>query len=339
MSVVIPAFNEEATIRDTIESVKRQTYAIDRIVVVDDCSNDATGRIASEAGVEVVRTEKNVGSKAKAQNFGVNSIESEVFVSLDADTVLREDAIENVVSAFNDGKVFAVSGFVVPLKIRTIWERVRLVEYLLSFGLYKQAQNHWSVPLVASGCFSAFRTKSFKDLGGFPEDNIAEDMALTWKVLLRGFKVIYNPKAVCYAKDPENWQQYKRQVMRWCRGFYQCLSDFKLSLIHRPSLFVFTSVYLCLGIISSFWMFVVAYVALFTSGAISYLLVLTFVLDTLVGYSVVAYNGFQLGKFREAITGYPLLWFIGPISSAIFIWAMFREWLFHQRLSVWEKGH
>lgn len=69
LTVIIPAYNEESSISDTVKSLQKQTMPPKRIIVVDDFSTDNTGEIARALGVEVIRPPENTGSKAGAQNF------------------------------------------------------------------------------------------------------------------------------------------------------------------------------------------------------------------------------------------------------------------------------
>jgi cellulose synthase/poly-beta-1,6-N-acetylglucosamine synthase-like glycosyltransferase len=179
ISVIIPAYNEEASIGDTVESIKNQSVPIDRIIVVDDHSSDSTGDVARSHGAEVVRTHVNQGTKAMAQNYVMNEIDTDLFVTIDGDTLLHEEAIERTLIYFNDPQVASVCGQVIPQKIGTLWERGRFIEYLFGISLFKEAQNRVGAVLVSSGCFSTFRTKIIKEMGGFKQRTMAEDMDLT----------------------------------------------------------------------------------------------------------------------------------------------------------------
>src|SRR5688500_15116316 len=86
LSVIIPAYNESATLGDTIRSLRSQTVAPDEIIVVDDCSTDGTGDIARALGVTVVRPPTNTGSKAGAQNFALPIVRGALTMAIDADT-------------------------------------------------------------------------------------------------------------------------------------------------------------------------------------------------------------------------------------------------------------
>ena len=71
LTVMIPAFNEADSIADSIRSLQRQTVVPEEIIVIDDCSTDATAEIASALGVRVLRPPQNTGSKAGAQSWRV----------------------------------------------------------------------------------------------------------------------------------------------------------------------------------------------------------------------------------------------------------------------------
>src|SRR5262245_58014683 len=69
ITVIVPAYNEAASIADTIKSIQNQTLPPDEIIIVDDCSTDGTGDLARSFGVKVVTPPSNTGSKAGAQTY------------------------------------------------------------------------------------------------------------------------------------------------------------------------------------------------------------------------------------------------------------------------------
>lgn len=345
VTVLVPAYNEEAVIRDTLESLAQQTYKnIREIIVIDDCSSDRTSEIAKELGATVVKTPQNTGTKSRAQNYAIPFVKTPVFVTIDADTTLDPRAIDRIIPFLYDGQTLSACGFVIPQVIHTFWERARTAEYLYGLGLFKSAQEHVSMPLVSSGCFSAFNLKLFKNAGMFPENNIAEDMALTWKAHLMGYKIKYVSDAICYPKEPATWVQYKGQLTRWYRGFFQCISDYKTSLLRNPKLAAFVLFYLIMGLISPLWLFfAIWYGYLIASGGTPSLFSLAvigvFLVDVVVGYTTTIIKGKQTNKLIEAVTGYPLLWLISPLNSCLFLYSMAQEWLMKNKLTNWEKGH
>ena len=166
LTVIVPAYNEAGSVADTIRSIHRQTLPVAAVVVVDDGSTDGTGDVARACGAQVVRPPANTGSKAGAQNFALAHVRTEFALAIDADTVLAPDAIALLLEAMADPSVAAACGFVLPRYVATLWERGRYVEYLFAFGFLKRIQDYYGKPLIASGCFSAYRTDLLRQQGG-----------------------------------------------------------------------------------------------------------------------------------------------------------------------------
>src|SRR5687768_18606720 len=85
-------------------------------------------------------------------------VNTEFTMAIDADTTLAPDAIEKLLHALKESDVAAACGFVVPRRVSSLWERGRYIEYLFAFSFYKQIQEYYEKPLIASGCFSLYRT-------------------------------------------------------------------------------------------------------------------------------------------------------------------------------------
>src|SRR5918995_4998552 len=96
LTAIVPAYNEAASIADTIRSLQRQTRRIDEIIVVDDCSTDGTTEVAEALGVTVLRPPVNTGSKAGAQTYALPFVRTEFAMAIDADTELASDAVEKI---------------------------------------------------------------------------------------------------------------------------------------------------------------------------------------------------------------------------------------------------
>jgi len=190
---------------------------------VDDCSTDRTGAIARSCGVEVLTAKQNQGSKARAINLAIPEIKEDLMVIVDADTTLATNALHKLMHAFSDTKVMVACGMVHSRNHGSIWEKSRYAEYLCTQYIVKRAQGNARMVLVASGCFSCFRTEWLKDAGGFPERTMAEDMDLTWSAIIDGYRVALVMNAHCTVTDPQDWKTYKGQLLRWYRGFMQCM--------------------------------------------------------------------------------------------------------------------
>jgi N-acetylglucosaminyltransferase len=243
VTVIIPAYNEEDGIRDTLDALMQQTDRPERIIVVDDCSQDNTGPVAREYGVEVVRPPHNLGSKAKAQNYALPYCATDLVLPVDADTILAADYVERVKRPFEDPRVVIAAGNVQTKVTRTVTERGRSIEYLYGFHFYRPIQNRAGAPVVCSGCCSAFRREVLVASGGFPERTIVEDFDWTASQQIAGNRAVYVAAAEAWAADPETIRYLRKQMNRWMSGFFQNMRiHFWPAWRHKPMLAFWYSV-------------------------------------------------------------------------------------------------
>jgi poly-beta-1,6-N-acetyl-D-glucosamine synthase len=221
VTIIVPAFNEADSIADTVRSLRAGTRLPAEILVADDASTDDTAAIARACGARVITLPRNSGSKAGAQNHALQFVRTPLVMAIDADTTVAPDAVERLVAAMDDEDTVAACGFVVPRRVRSVWERGRYVEYLFAFTFYKQVQDYYGVPLIASGCFSVYRTDRLRAAGGWPTRTLAEDMDLTWSFYERGHRVRFVPGAVCHPIEPRTFGLLRKQLRRWSHGFVQ----------------------------------------------------------------------------------------------------------------------
>ncbi|MGM0421072.1 MAG: glycosyltransferase [Bacillota bacterium] len=342
VTVLIPAYNEEDLIGSTLRSVLAQSYPIKEIIVVDDSSTDRTGEIAKKfSKVKVVKTPQQSGMKAKAQKFGLQFVTTELLVMLDADTMLKKDAIEKIVPAMYDDDTFSACGFVIPQNINSLWESVRLVQYLFGIGFFKSTQNFWGTLFVVSGCFSIYKTELLREID-LPEQSIAEDLALTFAAQLAGYRVKMVSSAVSYPKDPDNWITYKNQVRRWYRGFFQCMKMYKHEFLKKNKKLLAV---IALHLLSNFlWIgLVITLITMTASGntkfffysAIYYFLIFDF-LFTLI---VVMIGAIRYKSITHTLKGIPFYWFSLLIDNYIFLESGYNEIIKNKTLIMWHKGH
>jgi N-acetylglucosaminyltransferase len=237
VTVIVPAYNEEDGIRDTLNALMQQTDRPERIIVVDDCSQDNTGPVAREYGVEVLRPPHNLGSKAKAQNYALPCCATDLVLAVDADTILAADYVERIKRPFEDPRVVIAAGNVQTKVTSTVTERGRSIEYLYGFHFYRPIQNRAGAPVVCSGCCSAFRREVLVASGGFPERTIVEDFDWTASQQIAGNKAVYVAAAEAWAADPETIRYLRRQMNRWMSGFFQNMRiHFWPAWRHKPVL-------------------------------------------------------------------------------------------------------
>ena len=338
LTVVIPAYNEAASVADTVRSVLAQTTPPARVVVVDDCSTDGTGELARLAGAEVVAPEHNTGSKAGAQNLALALVDTTYTMAIDADTTLAPDALELLLAPLEaDESVVAACGFVVPRHVSSVWERGRYVEYLMSFTFYKPTQDYYGKPLISSGCFSAYRTEVLRAAGGWSERTRAEDMDLTWTFYQLGHRVRFVPEAVCYPIEPHDLDFMGKQLKRWSHGFVQNVALHWRGILPLPFLSTVVGVAMFDAVVASFVYLLVLPVLAVLLGNPWLLLVYLVDVPAIVVPVLVAAR--RRGEVGRALASLPSFFLLRMVNGFYVLEALWTEVVLRRPLLVYEKGH
>ncbi|HEX4065400.1 MAG TPA: glycosyltransferase [Acidobacteriaceae bacterium] len=229
IAVLIPSYNEELVIARTIRSVLKSDYSDIRVIVIDDGSLDRTFDVAREAfpkeieaGRLMVLTKAN-GGKAEALNYGLNYVDEEVYVGIDADTVIAPDAISRLVRYFADERVGAVAGNAKVGNRINLWTRWQALEYITSQNFERRAMDLFNVVTVVPGAIGAWRTSAVKHGGCYPVNTVAEDADLTMNLLEQRYKVIYDDRALAFTEAPATARSLMRQRFRWSFGILQAV--------------------------------------------------------------------------------------------------------------------
>jgi cellulose synthase/poly-beta-1,6-N-acetylglucosamine synthase-like glycosyltransferase len=336
LTVIVPAYNEAATLADTLRSLEGQTLPPAEIVVVDDCSTDETAEVAHSFGVTVLRPPVNTGSKAGAQTFALDRVRTELVMAVDADTTLAPDAIELLLASFDDPEVAAACGLVLPRRVSTIWERGRYVEYLLAFGFFKRIQDHYGKPLISSGCFSIYRTTELRAIGGWANRTMAEDVDLTWTLYAADRKVRFLPEAVCYPIEPHNLEFLGKQLQRWSHGFIQNVRLHWRTVLHLGYLRSIVAVAFWDALLAS-----LAYLVLIPvlAVAVDPLVLLAYLVDVPVVLVPVVWQAFSRRETGRALVSFPSFFALRLVNSLFFLRAVWRELIVRRPLLEYEKGH
>ena len=229
VAVLIPAYNEEKVIRRTILSVLHSTYPKLRVVVIDDGSQDRTCELAREYFAdEIARGRVSVlhqenGGKASALNYGLQSVTEEIFIGIDADTLIASDAIAYLVPHFQNARVGAMAGNAKVGNRVNLWTQWQALEYITSQNFDRRALNVFSAVCVVPGAIGAWRTEAVRAAGGYKSDTVAEDADLTMALLQNGYKVEYEDRALAYTEAPTTANGLMRQRFRWSFGILQAV--------------------------------------------------------------------------------------------------------------------
>jgi len=229
VAVLVPAYNEEKVIERTVRSVLDSDYAHLRVIVIDDGSKDATLEVTRTAfareikdGRVTVLSKPNAG-KADALDYGLEQVTEEVFVGIDADTIIAPDAISRLVPHFSNPKVGAMAGNAKVGNRVNLWTRWQALEYITSQNFERRALNTLNAVSVVPGAIGAWRTAAVRAAGGYQRDTVAEDADLTMALLQAGYWVNYEDRALAYTEAPTNANGLMRQRFRWSFGIMQAV--------------------------------------------------------------------------------------------------------------------
>jgi peptidoglycan-N-acetylglucosamine deacetylase len=230
VAVLIPAYNEEKVIERTIQGALESDYPNLRVIVIDDGSKDRTLEIArcafaaEEAAGRVIILTKPNGGKAEALNFGLEHIgDAELFVGIDADTIIAPDAIARMVPHFLNSKVAAVAGNAKVGNRVNLWTRWQALEYITSQNFERRALNTMGAVSVVPGAIGAWRVTAVREAGGYHVDTVAEDADLTMALLRNGYRVQYEDMALAFTEAPTTANALMRQRFRWSFGILQAI--------------------------------------------------------------------------------------------------------------------
>jgi poly-beta-1,6-N-acetyl-D-glucosamine synthase len=319
-----------------VRSLQMQTCPPTAIVVVDDCSTDDTAAIAAALGVTVIAPERNTGSKAGAQNVALASVETQLTMAVDADTVLAPDAIELILAAMTDPQVAAACGFVLPRHVSSVWERGRYIEYLYAFTFCKITQDLYGKPLISSGCFSVYQTQILREVGGWSVRTMAEDMDLTWTLYQRGWKVRFVPEAVSYPVEPHDREFLGKQLRRWSHGFVQNVRLHWRGVLRLPLLRSIVAIGLWDAVVASF---AVLLLLPLLAVLVDPRFLLIYLLDAPAVLVPALYAGWRRREIPRVLASYPGFVALRLMNAVYMLRALWAEVVRRKPLVVYEKGH
>lgn len=224
MAVIIPAYNEEKVICNSVGAILASDIEGFEILVVDDGSTDNTADVVrrtfkDEPRVRIIR--KNNGGKWSALNLAMDSTNADVVVTLDADTIVAPDALRRLVGHFRDGTVAAVAGHAVVGNRVNLITRLQALEYVTNQNLDRRALEVVNGITVVPGAIGAWRREALRAIGGFSSDTLAEDADATVRLVLAGGKILYEPRATARTEAPESMATFMKQRLRWMFGTLQ----------------------------------------------------------------------------------------------------------------------
>jgi hyaluronan synthase len=234
IAIVMPGYNEEDAIAQSLTSLLKLDYPIEKLqlIAVNDGSSDGTlaemQRVADSAPgrVKVIDFPENRGKRA-AMAAGIRDSDAETIVFVDSDSVVAPDALRKLVQPFADPRVGAVCGHADVLNLRENWlTRMQGVRYFVAFRVVKAAESVFHCVTCCSGCFSAYRREAILTRMEWWENQtflgvsstFGDDRSLT-NCVLRDWRVVYEKDAVSHTIVPDTFRGFLKQQTRWKRSW------------------------------------------------------------------------------------------------------------------------
>lgn len=330
ISLLIPAWNEGKTIRQSALSWLNQSRPFDEIIVVNDCSTDNTLEVLAEfeGKITVLTPEKRCGNKSYAQEFGIKHVTGDVFVASDGDTLLDRDFCKYIEEDMQNPDVTAVAGYVRSLKHNWL-TACRAFEYALGQNLHKLAQGYMGFLFVIPGAAGAFRTSEFKKYCEFKHDTVTEDLDITYRLHELGLKIIYDRRVVVFTQDPATLHNYINQMRRWFGGGWQCFLKHKSLAVKEPRVALELSLMYLEGIIFSLLLFLIPFLSLKFFG--------TFILSYLVvAFAFACFAAWKEKRWSLLLIPFPYLLLV-VINAYIFLEQFVKEIILRRKTLTWFK--
>jgi biofilm PGA synthesis N-glycosyltransferase PgaC len=230
VSILVPAFNEECYIKNTIESLVKQEYSgLIEIIVIDNGSLDNTLSTLKSMTVDNLRIiEEKTKGKSHALNTGLSYATHDYIVTIDADTYLMPDTIKQLVLRYLTAPsgTAAVAGSVYVKNSReSFMTRLQEWDYFISIAAIKRMQSLFQATLVAQGALSLYQKRCIVEVGGW-QDTVGEDIVLTWGFLALNYRVDFSENAISFTNAPTTYKVFFHQRSRWSRGMIEAFISY-----------------------------------------------------------------------------------------------------------------
>lgn len=236
ITILVPCWNEAKTVDATVASIRSLRYPEEKLFIflIDDGSTDKTWEVIQkykhDRNIKVFTKEN--GGKHSALNLGLQFVETELVCSIDADTVLKQDALEKIVAYFEkDTKIAAVGGSVLIRSPKTFAQKAQNMEYQM-FSYNKKMLAFLDGSMVAPGAFSVYQASALKKVGGWKTGHNLEDLELTYRLHAHGYKVDHAHQAIALTSGPTTIRKLFRQRLRWGYGFLKNSYDYRHILLN-----------------------------------------------------------------------------------------------------------
>lgn len=232
VTVQLPVYNEANVVGRLLEAAGRLDWPRDRLQIqlLDDSTDETTeiaarhvARLRAE-GVDVVHVRRpdRTGYKAGALAHGMDRTPGELLAIFDADFIPPRDFLRRAVPYFDDDRVAAVQGRWTHLnRDLSALTRAQALAIDGHFGV-EQPARCWSGWFTSfNGTCGVWRRAAIEDAGGWSADTLTEDLDLSYRAQLAGWRLVYDPDLVCPGELPMDMAAFKAQQRRWATGSMQ----------------------------------------------------------------------------------------------------------------------
>ena len=230
VTVIVPCFNEESTVTQTVDSLLSLDYPKDKlfISIVDDGSTDNTWgviqRFVGHSNISIFK--KDNGGKHTALNLAISNLKTDLVGSLDADSFADKCALKNIARHFQDPLTMAVVPSILIHEPKNIVELAQNAEYQLSVFVKKMLALLGAMH-VTPGPLSIFRKEVFEKIGPYRKAYNTEDAEMALRMQKNRLKIDYCLDAVIYTKAPNTVKKLYKQRLRWTYGFLKNSIDYR----------------------------------------------------------------------------------------------------------------
>ncbi|NMB66752.1 glycosyltransferase family 2 protein [Candidatus Woesearchaeota archaeon] len=244
VSFIIPAYNEERTIKETLEHIFSIDYDnISQVIVVNDNSTDKTKEIVESLKKDhknliLINNKKNLGNAAKTKNVGLKYANGEIIAFVDADSYPAKDSLKKMLGFFEDKKVGAVTCPILVKNQSNIIEKMQELEYK-TIATTRKLLGYLDSIYVTPGPLALYRKKALEKINGFDEENLTEDIEITWGLAKNNWKREMSLSTQVTTTAPDNLKDWYKQRLRWTLGGLQCIVKYKKEFLKKGILGMF----------------------------------------------------------------------------------------------------
>ena len=227
-SILIPCFNEEDQVRETIKYAMQTQYPDFEVIAINDGSSDKTAEILDElqqtySRLRVVHLAENQG-KAYALKAGAMVSQHEYLICIDGDALLHPHAVLWMMHHLTRfPRVGAVTGNPRIINRSSILGKIQVGEFSSIIGLIKRSQRTYGRIFTVSGVLVGFRKTALDRIGYWRDDMITEDIDVSWRLQFDHWDLHYVPNALGYIYMPETFIGLWKQRLRWAQGGIEVL--------------------------------------------------------------------------------------------------------------------